>query len=142
MHRASADAGECGVEEFGGVDRLDATLECAVTVEQLDFDAPCDEDFAGGKMPSNEFGANAAWWQIAVLAMNIASAMKRVVLGGVWAKRRMKAIRFLLISVPGRVVEKARQLCLRLSRDHPALDLIIRMRVRIGELATGPPIAA
>jgi hypothetical protein len=38
------------------------------------------EDFAGGKMPSNEFGANAAWWQIAVLAMNTASAMKRVVL--------------------------------------------------------------
>jgi hypothetical protein len=100
------------------------------------------EDFAGGKMPSNEFGANAAWWQIAVLAMNIASAMKRLVLGGVWAKRRMKAIRFLLISVPGRVVEKARQLYLRLSRDHPALDLVVRMRVRIRELATGPPLVA
>jgi hypothetical protein len=84
------------------------------------------EDFAGGKMPSNEFGANAAWWQI----------------GGVWAKRRMKAIRFLLISVPGRVVEKARGLYLRLSRDHPALDLVIRMRVRIRELGCGPPLAA
>jgi hypothetical protein len=99
------------------------------------------EDFAGGKMPSNEFGANAAWWQIAILAMNIASAMKRVVLGGVWAKRRMKAVRFLLISVPGRVVEKARQLYLRLSRDHPALDLIVQMRLRIRKLATGPPVA-
>ena len=100
------------------------------------------EDFAGGKMPSNEFGANAAWWQIAILAMNIASAMKRVVLGGVWANRRMKAVRFLLISVPGRVVEKARQLYLRLSLDHPALDLIVQMRLRIRELATGPPFAA
>jgi hypothetical protein len=100
------------------------------------------EDFAGGKMPSNEFGANSAWWQIAVLAMNIASAMKRVVLGGVWANRRMKAVRFLLISVPGRVVEKARQLYLRLSRDHPALDLIVRARLHIRELATGPPLAA
>jgi hypothetical protein len=68
--------------------------------------------------------------------------MKRLVLGGVWAKRRMKAIRFLLISVPGRVVEKARQLYLRLSRDHPALDLVVRMRVRIRELATGPPLVA
>jgi len=100
------------------------------------------EDFAGGKMPSNEFGANAAWWQIAILAMNIASAMKRVVLGGVWANRRMKAIRFLLINVPGRVLEKARQLHLRLSRDHPALDLIVQMRLRIRNLATGPPLAA
>ena len=65
--------------------------------------------------------------------------MKRIVLGGVWAKRRIKAIR---INVPGRVVEKARQLYLILSRDHPALDLVIRMRVRIGELAIGPPLAA
>ena len=100
------------------------------------------EDFAGSRMPSNEFGANAAWWQIAVLAMNVASAMKRVVLGGAWANRRMKAIRFLLISVPGRVLEKARQLYLRLSRDHPALDPIVQMRLRIRELATGPPLAA
>jgi len=100
------------------------------------------EDFAGGKMPSNEFGANAAWWQIAALAMNIASVMKRIVLGGVWANRPMKAVRLLLISVPGRVVEKARQLYLRLSRDHPALDLIVHIRLRIRELATGPPLAA
>jgi len=26
------------------------------------------EDFAGGKMPSSEFGANSAWWAIAILA--------------------------------------------------------------------------
>jgi hypothetical protein len=100
------------------------------------------EDFAGGKMPSSEFGANAAWWQIAVLAMNVASAMKRVVLGGVWANRRMKAVRLLLIGVPGRVVEKARQLYLRLSRDHPALDLIVQARERIRELGCGPPLVA
>jgi hypothetical protein len=100
------------------------------------------EDFAGGKMPSNEFGANAAWWQIAVLAMNLASAMKRLVLGGVWAKRRMKAIRFGLINVPGRIVVKARQLYLRLTGDHPALELLARMRMRILELASGPPVPA
>ena len=91
-------------------------------------------------MPSSEFGANAAWWQIAVLAMNIASAMKRVVLGGVWAKRRMKAIRFLLIDVPGRVLEKARGLYLRLSQEHPALELITRARLRILDLSKAPPI--
>jgi hypothetical protein len=100
------------------------------------------EDFAGGKMPSNEFGANAAWWAIAILAMNLAAAMKRVVLGGDWTKRRMKAIRFLLINVPGRIVRKARQLYLRLSGDHPALELLARMRLRILELASGPPVPA
>jgi Transposase DDE domain group 1 len=100
------------------------------------------EDFAGGKLPSSEFGANAAWWAIAILAMNLASAMKRLVLGGDWAKRRMKAIRFGLINVPGRIVVKARQLYLRLSGDHPALELLIRMRLRILELAAGPPVSA
>jgi len=100
------------------------------------------EDFAGGKMPSSEFGANAAWWAIAILAMNLASAMKRVVLGGDWAKRRMKAIRFLLINVPGRIVGRARQLYLRLSGQNPALGVLVRMRLRILELASGPPVPA
>jgi hypothetical protein len=100
------------------------------------------EDFAGGTMPSSEFGANAAWWAIAVLAMNLAMAMNRVVLGGVWANRRMKAIRFLIICIPGRLVEKARQLYLRLSRGHPAFELLQAMRQRISELATSPPATA
>ena len=100
------------------------------------------EDFAGSVMPSSEFGANAAWWAIAVLAMNLASAMKRVVLGGAWANKRMKAIRFLIMCVPGRVVEKARQLYLRLSRNHPALEMLTQMRRRICELAASPSIPA
>jgi hypothetical protein len=97
------------------------------------------EDFAGGKMPSGEFGVNAAWWQIAVLSMNLSAVMNRIVLGGEWLGRRMKAIRFLIINVPGRVMEKARQLCLRLGKDHPALDLLLGMRRRIGELSAVPP---
>lgn len=97
------------------------------------------EDFAGGTMPSGEFGANAAWWAIAVLAMNIAAAMQRIVLGGVWAGRRMKAIRFLLMNVPGRVVAKARQLILRIGRDHPSLELLQRARETIRELACPSP---
>ena len=39
------------------------------------------EDLAGGRMPSGEFGANAAWWAIVVLAFNLHSAMKWLVLG-------------------------------------------------------------
>lgn len=40
------------------------------------------EDLAGGKFPSALFGANAAWWQIMILALNVNEAMKRLVLGG------------------------------------------------------------
>lgn len=97
------------------------------------------EDFAGGKMPSGEFGVNAAWWQIAVLSANLSAVMSRVVLGGAWISRRMKAIRFLIINVPGQVMEKARQLRLRLGKSHPALELLIDMRRRIVELCALPP---
>ena len=41
-------------------------------------------DLAGGRLPSGLFGANAAWWTISVLAFNLNSAMKRLVLGGQW----------------------------------------------------------
>ena len=97
------------------------------------------EDFGGGKMPSSEFGVNAAWWAIAVLAANLSAVMSRIVLGGEWIGRRMKAIRFLIINVPARVIEKARQLCLRLARGHPALELLLGMRRRIAELSAVPP---
>ena len=49
------------------------------------------DDLAGGRLPSGLFGANAAWWAIAVLAFNLNSAMKRLALGGQWASKRLKA---------------------------------------------------
>ena len=36
------------------------------------------EDLAGGRLPSGQFGANAAWWAIVVLAFNLNSAMKQL----------------------------------------------------------------
>jgi len=37
-------------------------------------------DLAGGKLPSGNFGANAAWWWIMILTLNLNEAMKRLVL--------------------------------------------------------------
>lgn len=96
------------------------------------------EDLAGGKLPSGDFGENAAWWWIMVLAFNLNATMKRLVLGQAWANKRMKAIRFGLINLPARVVEHARQLQVRLSQDHPALELLLAARRRILALAQGP----
>ena len=95
-------------------------------------------DFAGGKLLSDDFGENAAWWWIMILAMNINSIMKRVALGKSWASRRMKAIRFSLINIPGRIVERSRELIIRLVKDHPAFDLFLEARSRIMELVPAP----
>ena len=37
-------------------------------------------DLAGGQFPSAQFGANAAWWQIMILAFNLNSLMKSLAL--------------------------------------------------------------
>ena len=57
-------------------------------------------DLAGGRLPSRLFGANAAWWAVAVVAFNVSSAMKRLVLGGEWTSKRL--------SVPGHALRTPR----------------------------------
>jgi hypothetical protein len=93
------------------------------------------EDLAGGKLPSGSFGENAAWWQITVLAFNLNMAMKKLALGTSWVAKRMKAIRFSLINLPGRIIEHARQLAIRLVRNHPSFALLVEARQRIMRLA-------
>jgi|WetSurMetagenome_2_1015567.scaffolds.fasta_scaffold111739_1 hypothetical protein len=92
------------------------------------------EDLAGGRLPSRYFGVNAAWWHIMILALNLNSAMKRLVLGETWVGRRMKAIRFWLIMLPGRVLNRARRLRVRLVGGHPSNETLFEMRRRIFEL--------
>lgn len=91
-------------------------------------------DLAGGKLPSSAFGENAAWWWMMMLSMNLVTAVKRLALGGSWVNRRMKALRFALINVPGRVLEHARRLVVRIAQSHPALGLLLGAREAILEL--------
>jgi len=96
------------------------------------------EDLAGGKLPAAEFGENAAWWWIMILAFNLNSAMKQLVLQGSWVAQRMKAIRFCLIGLPGRVMSHARGLIVRLVKNHPSLAVLVNARQRIMELDYTP----
>lgn len=96
------------------------------------------EDLAGGRLPSGDFGENAAWWWTMVLALNLNAAMKGLVLGGSWVSKRMKAIRFHLINLPGRVLERSRRLIVRLGKGHPSLGVLLEARERINHLALEP----
>lgn len=95
-------------------------------------------DLAGGKMPSQLFGANAAWWWLAVIAHNLNAIMKQLVLPKELANKRLKGLRFLLINLPARVVSHARQLTLHLSIKHYMADLLINIRRKIAALASCP----
>ena len=89
------------------------------------------EDLAGGKLPSSDFGENAAWWSIMVFAHNLNTVMKSLVLKDSWVTKRMKAIWFRLINLPGRIME----LRIRLAGDHPSFEVLLLARQRIMELA-------
>lgn len=93
-------------------------------------------DLAGGKLPSGDFGENAAWWWCMILALNLNQIMKRLVLGKGWVSKRMKAIRFTLVNLPGRVTERSRRLTIRLGKHHPAFDWLVEIRARIARLGS------
>lgn len=100
--------------------------------------AAMKSDFAGGKFPSGDFGENAAWWLIMVLSHNLNVLMKRLVLGGSWITKRMKAIRFGFINIAGRVLDHARRLLVRISGNQPSGRLLIEAQQRIALLAASP----
>jgi len=95
-------------------------------------------DFAGGRLPSGDFGENAAWWWIMILALNLNAAMKQLALGKSWVGKRMKEIRFSLINLPGRIVERSQELIIRLTKGHCAVELLLAARKRIQALVWLP----
>jgi len=95
-------------------------------------------DLAGGVLPSGYFGANAAWWWVAVLSFDLLMAMKRLALGEKWLPRRLKAIRFHVIGLPGQVVRHARSLTIKLGGGQEAFELMLAIRTAISSLVPAP----
>jgi hypothetical protein len=96
------------------------------------------EDLAGGTLPSGDFGENAAWWWIMILAFNLNAALQSLVLGGRWVSKRMKAMRFYLINIPARVIGRSRQLSLRLNAGDSGYGWLMSIRARIAALLPAP----
>ncbi|MDO9527882.1 MAG: IS1380 family transposase [Syntrophales bacterium] len=96
------------------------------------------DDLAGGKLPSDDFGENAAWWWIMILALNLNAIIKRLAMGVSCVSKRMKAIRFFFINLPGRVVTRSRNLIIRLTKNNPAMELLINAREKIAMLQPVP----
>lgn len=96
------------------------------------------DDLAGGQLPSGLFGANAAWWQLMILALNLNATLKRLALGRGWEKKRIKAIRYHLINLPARVVQHADRLWIRVAGGASSLATLVEARGRILALAQGP----
>ena len=70
-------------------------------------------ELAGWALPSQKFGANAAWLRLNVMLYNLLSAFKRVGLPEELHAARPKRLRFLVLNSVGKVVRHARETLLR-----------------------------
>jgi len=61
--------------------------------------------------------------------------MKRLVLGKSWVPKRMKAMRFSLINLPARVMERSRELLVRVSKYQPVFEWLLNIRRKIAMMA-------
>ena len=95
-------------------------------------------DLAGGVMPSGKFGANAAWWWCGILTYNLQAILKRVAMDKNWQHKRMKAFRFHLINLPGRLVMSGNVLTLKLVVSKDKLAWLLGIRSRLLAFARGP----
>lgn len=115
--------------DWDGARLLQWHREKAGTIEHV-HDVVKNE-LAGGVLPCGRFGANAAWLRLALLAHNVLTALKRLALPPELLTARPKRLRFLLFTVPGRLVTHARQLWLRLATTR---DRLVQWRAAISLL--------
>ncbi len=87
-------------------------------------------ELAAEALPSQKFGANAAWLRLNVLCHNLISTLKRVALPGEFRTARVKRLRFLLFNTVGKLVKHARETLLRLG-DEVTVNLFTNARLQI-----------
>lgn len=82
---------------------------------------------AGGHMPSQHFAVNAAWFKLALMAYNLASATKGLCFSAEERTMRFKRYRLSVVNVAGRMSRFANTLRLRLCASAEAISRIQRI---------------
>ena len=93
-------------------------------------------DVGGLYFPSGAFGANAAWYRLAILALNLFQALSTLALPEAWRTERLGTVRFRWLNRAGRVICHARRYLVVLS--HLAADLLtvcLNARLALARLA-------
>lgn len=88
-------------------------------------------------MPSGDCGANALYFGIGILTCNLFIAQKYFTMPYEWANKTIKSIRWLLLETVGRVIERSRQMTLKIAATVEKYRIYLTMRRRLCEFATG-----
>ena len=105
--------------DWDGAKLLNWHREKAGTVEHVHDEVK--NALAGGHMPSQHFAVNAAWFKLALLAYNIASAVKGLCFSPQERTARFKKYRLLLVHLAGRMSRFQCKLRLRFRASKEAI---------------------
>lgn len=104
----------------------------AGTIEQI-HDVTKNE-LAARVPPCGRFGANAAWYRLALITYNVLSAMKSLALPPQLGDARPKRLRFSLFAIAGRLLSHAGTVVLRIGAEAERIARIIDARLRLTEI--------
>jgi len=94
-----------------------------------------NKELSGGfglsKLPCREFMANAAYFQIALLAYTVSAAFKHLALPESWKHLTIKTLRFRIIRLAGIVSRRARSLWMKVSGKYPFREVYENARYRL-----------
>lgn len=91
-------------------------------------------DLAGKKLPCSEFGANAAWWRLNIIAFNLVRALQILALPAPFHNCHLKKLRLWLLNIAGRVIRSGREVILKIAHGHPAFEDYKNAREKIAAL--------
>lgn len=98
------------------------------------------DELGAGVLPSQRFGANAAWFRLNVITYNVLTLLKRHALPTRLRAARPKRLRFEIFTVPARLVTHQSQLMANLSASRERAEDLVRARQRL--LATRQSLPA
>jgi hypothetical protein len=87
--------------------------------------------FGMERMPCGQFEANAAFFRIGVIAHNLFVLFKHSAPGGNWQRHRVATVRWRLFHLPGKLVQHARTLTLKIAAEFAKLFRDIRINPNI-----------
>jgi len=111
--------------DWNAVRLLNWHREKAGTVEHVHDEVK--NALGGGHMPSQHFAANAAWFKVALLAYNLASAIKGLCFSPEERTARFKKYRLLLVHLAGRMSRFQCKLRLRFCASVEAIQRVQRV---------------
>lgn len=111
--------------DWEGAKLLNWHREKAGTVEHVHDEVK--NALGGGHMPSQHFAANAAWFKVALLAYNLASAIKGLCFSPEERTARFKKYRLLLVHLAGRMSRFQCKLRLRFCASVEAIKRVERV---------------